>query len=229
MRHVNIDRRAARILCYGDSNTHGKSADQVDYLRVPSDRRWTGLVQSRLGAGFDVLEEGLVNRTTDLDFVDSPGFNGRDYFLPCLLSHDPLDVVVIMLGTNDLQSCFDRTPQEIANALGGYIDDVNASGVATRDGRVPSLLLVSPIWINDDAPLFHELASDAVDARGVQRSRELSEPIRGLAHERAVLFEDAAEVAGSGKDGVHLSLDSHARLAEVIAPTVLRATSSPLR
>jgi lysophospholipase L1-like esterase len=221
---VITDPGVARILCFGDSNTHGTPADDPDYVRLPADRRWTGVLQGLLGDGFDVVEEGLNGRTTDTDYDDRPGCNGRDYFVPCLQSHHPLDVVVIMLGTNDLKSCFDRTAHEIAEALEGYVDDI-AAHVADRRGRAPAIVLVSPIWIDDTAPWYEERTSASFDSRGIQRSRELGEEIRRLASDRGALYVDAAQVARAGGDGLHLALGSHPPFAELIATKVLQAVS----
>lgn len=218
------DPGVVRILCFGDSNTHGTPADDPDYARLPADRRWTGVLQTVLGDGFDVVEEGLNGRTTDTDHPDRPGCNGREYFVPCLQSHHPLDVVVVMLGTNDLKSCFDRTPQEIARALDGYVDDV-AANLADRHGNVPATVLVSPIWIDDTAASYQDPTSAGFDGRGVQGSRELDEAIHRVARDRDVWYADAAQAARAGDDGLHLSLDSHAPLADLIAVRVSQALS----
>src|SRR5215472_14719247 len=108
---------ATTVLCFGDSNTNGMPSDDENYVRLPADVRWTGRLQDLLGADFAVIEEGLSGRTTDVDYDERPGANGRTYFLPCLQTHHPLDVVVIMLGTNDLKTQFHRTAADIANAL----------------------------------------------------------------------------------------------------------------
>jgi lysophospholipase L1-like esterase len=213
---------AVRILCFGDSNTHGTPADDPDYVRLRADRRWTGVLQRLLGDGYDVIEEGLNGRTTDVDYEDRPGCNGRSYFVPCPLSHHPLDVVVVMLGSNDLKSCFARTPTVIAGALHGYVDDI-AAAVTDRRGRVPVTVLVSPIWIDDTAPRFQEVTGENFDPMTPARSRELAGAIRRVAQERGVLYADAAQVAHAGDDGHHLTLDSHARLAELVAPMVAPA------
>ena len=179
------------------------------------------MLQRMLGDGYDVIEEGLNGRTTDLDYEDRPGCNGRSYFVPCLLSHHPLDVVVVMLGSNDLKACFDRTPTAIAEALHGYVDDI-AANVTDARGQGPVTVLVSPIWINETAPRFQEVTGENFDLTNIgARSRELAIAIRRVAQERRVLYADAAQVAHSGDDGHHLTLDSHARLAELFASTVL--------
>ncbi len=218
------DPAAVRILCFGDSNTHGAPADDPEYVRLAADQRWTGLLQGILGDGFEVIEEGLNGRTTDVDYEDRPGCNGRTYVVPCLQSHHPLDAVVIMLGTNDLKTCFDRTPAAIADALRGYLDDV-ALNVADGLGRTPAVVLVSPIVIDDAAPLYEEMTGDSFDSTGVARSHELGSAVRRVAEERGVAYADAAAVARAGDDGLHLNRDSHPELAALVAATVTHALS----
>jgi|SRR5918993_2503651 lysophospholipase L1-like esterase len=217
------DPDAIRVLCFGDSNTHGCPGDDIDYVRLPANRRWTGLLQDLLGDGYEVIEEGLNGRTTDVAYEDRPGCNGRPYFLPCLLSHQPLDVVVVMLGSNDLKACFGRTPTDIAEALHGYIDDVAAN--VAESGRVPVTVLVSPVRINDTAAWFEEISGGDYNHDIVSRSQNLTEEIRRVAQERSVLYADAAQVARVGADGLHFTLDSHSRFAEMLAATVSRALS----
>jgi len=218
---VITDPDVVRILCFGDSNTHGASSDGADSGRLPADQRWTGVLQRLLGERFDVIEEGLNGRTTDVEYEDRPGCNGRPYFLPCLLSHQPLDLVVVMLGTNDLKSCFDRTPEAIADALCGYLDAV-AVNAADRHGGATAVVLVSPILIDDSASLWQEVTAANYDSAGVARSRELGAAIRRVADDRGVGYADAASVAHAGHDGLHLTPDSHARLAQLVAAAVGR-------
>ena len=90
-----------RILCYGDSNTWGYIAGSGK--RYPHDVRWTGVVQRELGEGYQVLEEGLVGRTTVFDNPFAPWRNGIDYLMPCLITHKPIDLIIVMLGSNDLR------------------------------------------------------------------------------------------------------------------------------
>jgi lysophospholipase L1-like esterase len=222
---VITDPGVVRVLCFGDSNTHGTPSADPTYTRVPADRRWTGVLQTLLGAGFDVVEEGLNGRTTDVDYDDRPGCNGRQYLVPCLQTHQPLDVVVVMLGTNDLKSCFDRPPHRIAQALDGYLDDIPAN-VTDRHGRPPAVILVSPIWIDDTAPSYAETTSAAFDHRAAERSRELGAELRRVALDREAGYADAAQVARAGADGLHLTLDSHAPLAELVAATVAEALAT---
>ena len=90
-----------RILCYGDSNTWGYIPGS-DHKRYSKQERWTGILSEMLGDSYEVIEEGLNSRTLISNDTRSgkEGRNGFDYLLPCLDSHDPIDLVIIMLGTN---------------------------------------------------------------------------------------------------------------------------------
>ena len=209
---------ASAVLCFGDSNTFGHPSEGRG--RWPAGVRWTGQLQQMLGAEYAVIEEGLGGRTTDLDDPDRDDRNGRKYFQPCLRSHSPLDVVVIMLGNNELKTKFDREVGAVATALEGYIDNVERTAW-TRTGGVPAVLLVSPIHLDPDQPGFAEQSSE-YGAESVRKSRELAGAIRAVARERGAFFVDAADVARPGTGGVHLSRGSHQRLAELIAREIVQ-------
>jgi lysophospholipase L1-like esterase len=213
---------ATTVLCFGDSNTNGMPSDDENYVRLPADVRWTGRLQDLLGADFAVIEEGLSGRTTDVDYDERPGANGRTYFLPCLQTHHPLDVVVIMLGTNDLKTEFDRSAAAIADALHGYIDDI-ATTVTNRAGSATTVILVSPIHIDGNGWQLTDPTDTSFDRASVTKSERLAAEIARVAQARGVLFADAAGVARAGGDGVHLSLDSHVALAELLAASVKEA------
>ncbi|WP_051163478.1 GDSL-type esterase/lipase family protein [Nocardia brevicatena] len=213
-----VNPSAFTILCFGDSNTFGQPSEKRG--RWPIDVRWTGRLQQLLGTEYAIIEEGLGGRTTDLDDPDRDDRNGRTYFQPCLRSHSPLDMVVIMLGNNDLKTKFGRETEAVATALEGYIDNVERTAW-TRTGGVPAILLVSPIHIDADQPAFAEQSSE-YDVDSARKSRELAAAICRVAHKRCALFVDAATVACAGVDGAHLSRDSHEPLARLIAREIDR-------
>ncbi|MFI5782969.1 GDSL-type esterase/lipase family protein [Nocardia sp. NPDC051570] len=212
-----INPNATRVLCYGDSNTHGAQPD--DTTRWPIDIRWTGQLQQRLGDDYDVIEEGLGGRTTDLDQADRPGGNGRAYLTPCLLSHCPLDIIVLMLGTNDVKARFDRPVERIAEALGGLVDDIRSVAYG-RDGHVPTIVVVTPVPVDDRAARFAE-SSDEYDLISVAKSRGLAAAYREFAEAQGLLFADAGAVGSVGADGVHLDAASHGRIAEMISTLIV--------
>ncbi|HNG97384.1 MAG TPA: GDSL-type esterase/lipase family protein, partial [Candidatus Absconditabacterales bacterium] len=96
-----------RVLCFGDSNTWGYTSG-TDHHRLPSTKRWTGILQSILGESFEIIEEGLNSRTIS-NQDPRPGKEGRNadiYLSPCLDSHDPIDIVILLLGTNELKGIY---------------------------------------------------------------------------------------------------------------------------
>src|SRR4051812_38077987 len=103
------------ILCFGDSNTHG--ADPQGGGRFPFDVRWPGRLEQELGSGWRVIEEGLSGRTTVFEDPFIEGRNGRQYLVPCLASHAPIDLLTIMLGTNDLKAVYRADPDMVAYGI----------------------------------------------------------------------------------------------------------------
>jgi lysophospholipase L1-like esterase len=140
-----------------------------------------------------------------------------------VLSHQPIDVVVVMLGGNDLKPGYQRSPAEIADGLAGYVDDL-ATHVRDRNGRVPATILVGPTAVDDTAPMFRDLVGENFDSRHAARSHELSTEIRRVAERVDVLYADPSTAAGPGIDGLHLRMEAHAGLAGLIAGLVRRET-----
>lgn len=212
--------RAKRILCFGDSNTWGLRPD-VKARFLPNER-WTGQLQQLLGDNFDIVEEGLNSRTTNLEFSRKPGRNGMEYVRPCLESHNPLDLIIIMLGTNDLKVEFGpRPPQAIAAALQDYVY-VAREVAKNNDRNAPSIAFVSPILIAADAPHFLQSYSGIYNQVSAEASRQLAAIMQSMASANQCGFADAALVASSGQDGIHMSLHGHQKLAELIAKLVVK-------
>jgi lysophospholipase L1-like esterase len=135
------------ILCLGDSLTWGSVPAERDGPtgRYPRKARWTGVMVDRLGEDYVVIEEGLSARTTNIDDPADPRLNGAAYLPATLASHLPLDLVIIMLGTNDTKAYFSRTPLDIAagmSVLAGQVLSAT-SGVGCAFLR-PQVLLVAP-------------------------------------------------------------------------------------
>jgi lysophospholipase L1-like esterase len=107
-----------RIVAYGDSITWGfvPNANPPSTRFAPADQ-WPGTLQKELGDNYQVIPEGLNGRTTDARdpgaSISGAQLDGSAYLPACLNSHLPLDLVIIMLGTNDLKPVFNRTPMRI--------------------------------------------------------------------------------------------------------------------
>lgn len=212
---MNTNATAKTILCYGDSNTWGQTPDKTGKRRS-SNVRWTGVLQQNLGHDYSVIEEGLSSRTTDLDYAKKPGRNGRTYLEPCLDSHAPLDYVVLMLGTNDFKIEFNRTVEEIAQAIRGLVELIQVK-TAKYNGNPAKIILVSPIVVDSSAPKIKEWYANYYDESSVEKSQKLAGVLEKVAKATNCYFIDAAEVAKAGEDGIHFDEASHAALGTTLA------------
>ncbi len=202
------------VLCYGDSNTHG--ADPVTGDRLPYDVRWPGAVAALLEGTARVIEEGLNGRTTVRDDPYSPGRNGLAYLVPCLDSHAPIDVVVIMLGTNDLKATFGLVASDIAAGAATLVDTALLAQCGPGNGA-PQVLLVAPPALG--AP--NEVMELWGFAGANERNAALPRLYRAAALNAGAAFLDAsAIVTADPADGIHLAADAHRALARAIAGAV---------
>jgi lysophospholipase L1-like esterase len=212
---MNANPNASVVLCYGDSNTNGTKPDRSG--RFAADERWTGLLQKQLGDNYYVIEEGLGGRTTDLEHYnpDKPSRNGLVYFKACIDSHMPLDIIIVMLGTNDLKTTYNRSAEDVAQALKQYPEYVDKY-CTDRSLKRPKIVLVSPAYMDENAPKFVESMPKAgvYDEISAQKSRQFSKPIERVAKETDCVFFDAATKTQTGEDGCHLDKQSHQNLAD---------------
>ena len=202
------------ILCYGDSNTWGYIPGTSE--RLPYDARWTGRLQNALGESYRVIEEGLNGRTTVWDDPYKPARNGLKTLRPILDSHAPLDLVILMLGTNDLKHYFSVYAADCARGMALLVETIRQSLYAGSP-YAPRILLIAPPPIRGLSPLLR------VQFRGAEaKSLEFAEHYRQVAEEAGCLFLDAAKVVEpSAVDGVHLEAEGHETLAEVIRTIVV--------
>jgi lysophospholipase L1-like esterase len=200
------------ILCYGDSNTWGYDPATQD--RFPRDKRWTGVLRRELGEGYLVVEEGLNGRTTVWDDPIEGYKNGKEYLIPCLETHKPIDLVIIMLGTNDLKMRFGVPACDIAAGAGVLVDIVSKSETGTGDSAPPVLLIAPP-----PVAKLTELAEMFEGSTPI--SKLLSRHFRLVAAERGCALLDASEViVSSDLDGIHFELGEHQKLGEAVAARV---------
>ncbi|MGY8661587.1 SGNH/GDSL hydrolase family protein [Bradyrhizobium sp. UFLA05-109] len=209
-----------RILCFGDSLTWGWVAvpEGSPTTRFPYAERWTGAMAAKLGPDYEVIEEGLSARTTSLDDPADPRLNGSAYLPSALASHLPLDLVIMMLGTNDTKSYFRRTPYEIAVGMSKLAGQVLTSGGGV--GTVypaPKVLIVSPPPLADlPDPWFQGMFEG-----GREKTIELASQYRSLAAFLKVDFFDAGSVISTdGVDGIHFTAKNNADLGAAIAGKV---------
>ena len=203
------------ILAFGDSLTWGFEAGT--FKRHPFESRWPNVLAAGLGGKARVIEEGMNGRTTVFpDPVADAERNGA-VALPILLdSHHPLDLVIIMLGTNDIKyanrcRAFDASMgmQRLVGLVKNH--DYNA------DYAVPQILLVSPPHlVKTDDEWFNDLWGHAIE-----ESKLFAKHYKRVAEENECHFFDAASVAVADKtDGGHLDAANTRKIGEGLVPVV---------
>ncbi|CUX29946.1 SGNH/GDSL hydrolase family protein [Clostridium sp. C105KSO13] len=198
------------ILCYGDSNTYGLKSDLL--TRYAREERWTGILQKSLGEDYYVIEEGLGGRTTVWDDPIEEYKNGKKYLLPCLDSHKPIDLVIVMLGTNDLKSRFSVTPFDISVSVENIVKTLLKSD-AGIDFEPPKVLLVTPVPI-------HSVGNRELDQmlpNMEERSEMLAEYYQNIAENYHVEYlNPGKEIEVNDTDGIHYTLKGHQQMASVM-------------
>jgi lysophospholipase L1-like esterase len=211
---ANEGERVKTILCYGDSNTWG--TDPARGPRFAPDVRWTGVLQRELGDGYRVIEEGLGGRTTVHDDPIESHRNGRTYLVPCLESHQPLDLVAIMLGTNDLKRRFDLSASDIAQGAAS-LGQLARRTARTATGEPPLVLLIAP------PPIARLGEYDQMFEGAAEKSRRFADYYRFAAGWHDLAFFDAGSViASSDVDGIHFDPPEHRKLGQALAAEISR-------
>ena len=200
------------ILCFGDSNTWGY--EPLVARRYPADVRWTGVLQNSLGDGFRVIEEGLNGRTNVTNEEGRPIRSGLEVLPVLLESHRPLDLVVIMLGTNDLNHDFDLSAGQIADGARQVCRSVIDCEYLLDDP--PQILLISPTHVEAVTVEEEDLFIGAIE-----KSRELAEHYQAVADDLGIHFLDASKiVVKTDLDGVHWAADQHKAFGESLSGTI---------
>lgn len=190
-------------MCYGDSNTRGFDPEAGE--RFAPVVRWPGVLAREGGEGFRVVEEGLSARTTVRDgSIDGAYKNGRAYLRAGMESHKPVDLVALMLGTNDLKQRFAASASNVEQ--GGAV----LAGAVLRSGcgpgsRAQPVILMAPPPVGKLPEMFEGSAEKAVRFVG----------------QYGCGFLDVGAVAASGDlDGIHLEAEEHCKLGEAVAASV---------
>jgi lysophospholipase L1-like esterase len=200
------------VVCFGDSNTWG--ADPVTKGRFAHDVRWTGVLAKELGEDYRIVEEGLNGRTTVVDDPIHPYKNGRDYILPCLESHMPIDLVIIMLGTNDLKERLNRSASDIAESA-AKLGEMAQQSTFGPDGGRPNVLLIAP------APIAKLTDLAEMFAGSQEKSKRFSEEYTNHAAWHNFAYLDAGTVIKNSElDGIHFEASEHEKLGKAVAEVV---------
>lgn len=211
------------ILCIGDSNTHGLCTDPSESAdhgsRYNEEERWTCLLQKALGEEYLVIEEGLSGRTCVYDDPDMDSVNLLPVLHALLNSHEPLDLLILMLGTNDAKAKFATDAKKITRGMQILVEE--AKGVPCWTNGVPKILIVAPVPIEEGVtyPEFH--------ADCVETTKALAREYAFLAVGERVHFLDAGGCELTKVDHVHLTAKGHRQLAERMETAVREILETP--
>lgn len=208
---------ARTVLCFGDSNTHGTCAMRFDgdQRRHAKAIRWPTVMQAALGDAWDVIAEGHPGRTAVFDDpVEGHHKNGRRVLQALLESHRPLDMVIIMLGTNDFKARFNAAPHDVALGIQRLAQDIARSECGAH-GQPPKVMLAAPV-IAQETGIFVETFKGASE-----KSKALPALLQGAAKRLNAGFVDLNTVAETDPiDGIHLTSSAHASIGAAMASAI---------
>ena len=209
----SISKQPITIVCYGDSNTWGFHPET--WGRYPHEERWTTLLQEKLGSDYLVIPEGLNSRTTAFDPAgDEAWKNGLYAISPVIGTHKPIDILLFMLGTNDCKFTQNVTAEEIAAGMDQLLTQAEKTCKEVQ-GDTPVMIVVAPPAILPD--LEGTSFEKEFDVTSSEKSIELAQYYEEVAKKHNCIFIKATNQAEiSPIDGVHLTTNGHAQLAEII-------------
>ena len=210
------------IVCFGDSNTHGYCADPRDCadggIRFNESERWTRRLQAALGEEYLVIEEGLSGRTTCFDDPIHEGLNALNYIYPCLKSHETVDLLIIMLGTNDTKDRFYASAACIGIGMARLVKKAMATECWGR--KQPNIQVIAPPPLG--AGMLASEVSATMGSLCVEKSRELAKYYKEQCALIGCHFLDAAELGAEFNtvDYMHLTKKGHENLAAALAERI---------
>lgn len=208
------------ILCFGDSNTWGYVVGSFDpdtfmAKRMLFDERWPGILQNGLGESYGIIEAGLNGRTTNIDAPEWAERNGLKAIPMLLEANAPLDLIIIMLGTNDLKNCFNRSAKDIAAGLSEIIDSIRSlKFIDVEPEAETKILVVSP-------PVVYKEDGFGEDFKNAsKKSIEYGGLIKSLCKSTGCYYLDVSDIKFSDVDGIHLEESSHKELGNKLVSVI---------
>ncbi len=197
------------ILCFGDSNTYG-------YIPVTAGRfewgiRWTSLLSDKMQKhGYQMVEEGLCGRTADFDdALGRYGKRGTEILPVALETHRPVDIIILMLGTNDCKSFYGASAETIGAGIEALLKQIESYSNGSK------VLLISPIHLGDK--VWMDGYDPEFSKQSVEVSKALSDVYEKIAEKHNLNFMKASDFAApSEEDQEHLDEAGHFSLAEGI-------------
>ncbi len=209
---MNVNPNAKRVMIFSDSLSWGYQPGS-GHLRYDAQTRWPGRLQMLLGDDYEIIEENLNSRGIE-NGDPRPGKEGRralDYIEAALDNHDPLDVVVVLLGTNELKNEMHMSADQVGQSMQKLLNIIIERPSQFRDKK-PSIILVSPPIV-DETTVYCSTNNKYLGA--TQKSQELQEVYRSLAAKLGIGFVELNKIS-TGEDGIHIDENEHAKVAILV-------------
>ncbi|MCR5260661.1 MAG: hypothetical protein K6C94_02365 [Candidatus Gastranaerophilales bacterium] len=195
------------ILCYGDSNTFGYNSK--DNSRYDENTRWTALLQKNLGTEYNVINEGMPNRTGFVDNPDGVLFSSQKHFPETLQKTDSVDCLILAVGTNDLMFKYNITFDTIEKGLNNLIK------IAKE--KTDNIIIIPPTIMNENI-LTNGLFGTMFDKKSIEKSKKAGKIFKQIADKNNCRYFDINEFAApSDFDGLHYDKNSHKLIADKLA------------
>ena len=208
------------ILFFGDSNTWG-FIPATDFERYSYEKRTCGWLQNLLGSGYKIIEEALNGRMTVWDDPMNADKNGSKQLPFILDSQRPLDLVIIMLGVNDMKHYMHLTALDSAMGCSKLIDIVKESGCG-NERRTPEVILVSPpLYVDSEKP-WGRIFDGAIE-----KTKGFRQAYKEVAEAQGVHFFDTSKVAipPQSGDGVHIDENGTQGIATGLSDMIRKIVS----
>lgn len=192
------------VVLYGDSNTYGYNPNNERYVN-----RYGNVLKELLGSDYIVHEEGLVGRTTIYDDYRK-NRKALDSAYLDLKKYERIDLLIIMLGTNDFKKNNAKDQVSLSIAMNKLINKIESFKITDK------ILLISPILLDENI----ENLDSEYDYNSYLLSKEASLIYKNISIQNDLLFFDAKEVAKPGIDGEHLTEEGHKALGEALAKLI---------
>jgi lysophospholipase L1-like esterase len=194
------------------------NAEKGESERLSPDVRWTGRLASLLGGEYHIIEDGLNGRTTAFNDILGKYRNGAKYLGVCLTSQKPVDLLIFILGSNDIKRHLGQSPSSIGKGMEKLIRIARSDGFGPG-GNNPEILIITPARLREE--ILESFVRQEFDHSSVRKSQELAKVYYDIARKQDCFYMNASVYAeASTDDGLHLDANNHKKLAEAVAVKV---------
>ena len=194
-----------KILIYGDSNTWGDN--MITNKRIPASKQWANILKKKLGKGTKIFQEGLPGRIAGSENKDKPYKNGKDTFMATFKSCSPVDMVIIALGTNDLQEKYNKTSKQIIDDLKWYNEQIKLEyeddPVKYFNKKYPKIYYI--------LPTNFDTSDEQFNMNSEKKRQEIFKNFKSTKEYTTIIPKNLTL-----SDGLHLDYDGHNDMANLV-------------